>query len=149
MRKLSIAELTTFKLRKRYILTNNLDLEKATQLHIPSIFLLAILKKNFMTKNHVLGVFIYLSKAFDTIDHSKLLSKLNNYGIRGNVIELTKSYLSFDYNSQANLCNFIEIIHNTIYSNCKLDDNIMINPNATDSTIHRLKKIHYYKEWKK
>ena len=32
----------------------------------------------------------------------------------------------FDYNSQANFCNFIEIIHDTIDSNCKVDDNIMI-----------------------
>ena len=30
----------------------------------------------------------------DTIDYSKLLSKLHNYGIRGNALELIKSYLS-------------------------------------------------------
>ena len=42
----------------------------------------------------MLGVFIDLSKAFDTIDRSKLISKLHNYGIRGNALELIKSYLS-------------------------------------------------------
>ena len=36
------------------------------------------------------------------------------------------SEASFNYNSQANFCNFIEIIHDTIYSSCKVDDNIMI-----------------------
>ena len=48
---------------------------------------------NIEQKKHVIGIFLDLSKAFDTICHSKLLHKLENYGIRGNCLELLNSYL--------------------------------------------------------
>ena len=45
-------------------------------------------------KKRVLGIFIDLSKAFDTLKHGKLLVKLENYGIRGTVHKILTRYLS-------------------------------------------------------
>ena len=65
--------------------------------------------KSFEKNEYVLGVFIDLKKAFDTVNHEILLHKLKLYGINGTCLEWFKSYLS-----NRNQC----IVYN-IYNNFK------------------------------
>ena len=56
-------------------------------------YLINSLEDNMLT----CGIFLDISKAFDSIDHSILLSKLYKYGVRGNTLNWFMNYLSNRY----------------------------------------------------
>jgi hypothetical protein len=55
------------------------------------------INESFSENKFTIGVFLDFSKAFDTVDHSILLQKLEHYGIRGLALSWFKSYLSNRY----------------------------------------------------
>ena len=58
------------------------------------IYLVEKVSKALDTGQFVIGVFLDLRKAFDTVNHDILIKKLESYGIRGNILNWLKSYLS-------------------------------------------------------
>ena len=65
--------------------------------HSTSLALIDIverIKSNMDNGDHVIGIYLDLQKAFDTVDHKILLSKLAHYGIRGMCNKWFDSYLS-------------------------------------------------------
>ena len=48
----------------------------------------------FNENKYILGVFIDLSKAFDTADHGLLLKKLDMHGIKGKYLKWFHSYFT-------------------------------------------------------
>ena len=52
------------------------------------------IRNNLDNKTFSCGVFVDLEKAFDTVNHTILLAKLDHYGIRDNALAWFRSYLS-------------------------------------------------------
>ena len=62
--------------------------------------------KGWERKESTAAIFLDLSKAFDTLEHSVLFSKLEKYGIRGTALKWFQSYL--DQRSMSVKCKIKE-----------------------------------------
>ena len=73
---------------------NQFGFKKLNSSYMALMVLTGKLIKSLENGEFVIGVYLNFSKAFDTVDHEILLSKLSHYGIRGNSLIWFQSYLS-------------------------------------------------------
>ena len=75
-------------MKMNYFIKVNMD----SVLYIPEIT--DIITKELDRGKLPIGIFLDLSKAFDTLDHNILLKKLKHYGIKDTELKWIKSYLT-------------------------------------------------------
>ncbi len=85
---------------------------------------LDIITKNIENNEITAGIFLDLSKAFDTIDHKILLSKLEFYGIRGVANTWFENYLSNRYQ----FVNFKNMLSSTSHIKCGVLQGSILGP---------------------
>ena len=91
--KLIYSRLYSFLTAKGILNTNQFGFRKGRSTIHALHSSVDIIQDSLKNNKHVLGIFVDLSKAFDTLDHRIMLDKLDHYGIRGNAKSLFESYL--------------------------------------------------------
>ena len=75
-------------------------------------------------REHVVGVFMDLSKAFDTLDHTILLSKLAHYGVRGIALQWFSSYLTM----RRQFTHYNSVNSDVLYLKCGVPQGSILGP---------------------
>ena len=86
--------LLRFLKKQNSLLTSQYGFRRGHSTYMAILDMVENIRQAWEEGKHCLGVFIDFKKAFDTVDHSILLAKMEHLGIRGLPLELIKSYLS-------------------------------------------------------
>jgi len=73
---------------------------------------------------HVIGLYLDFAKAFDTVNHQILLSKLSHYGIRGNMLKWFESYLM----NRKQVVKYNDMISKEMLINCGVPQGSILGP---------------------
>ncbi|CAH2087990.1 unnamed protein product [Euphydryas editha] len=94
LEKLINKRLVNYLQQRKIISDNQFGFIKNRSTEDATILLTETITKHIEDKSKVIGVFLDLSKAFDTVSIQILLSKLETIGVRGIVLDIFRSYLS-------------------------------------------------------
>ena len=94
MEKLMHRRLYSFIKEHNILFQNQFGFRKGSSTSHSLIEITEKIKESIDNGKFGCGIFIDLKKAFDTVNHKILLSKLDHYGIRGTALKWFESYLS-------------------------------------------------------
>ena len=106
------------------LISNQFGFRKGHSTDYAIVQLLNKITESFANKEHIIGIFMDLSKAFDTIDHNILIYKLKRYGIRGITLAWFQDYL-FDRKQYVSFQSFNSPISNI---KCGVPQGSMLGP---------------------
>lgn len=86
-------DIYTFLIKFNILCDEQKGFRKNTNINMAIYDFLNLIMPNVDKKEPVCAIFTDLSKAFDYVNHDILLNKIETYGIRGNVLNLIKTYL--------------------------------------------------------
>ena len=78
---------------KKILYSHQYGFRKGFSTYMALVTLIDNLSTALENGEYAIGIFLDFSKAFDTVDHTILLKKLNYYGIRDSALQWFESYL--------------------------------------------------------
>jgi retron-type reverse transcriptase len=94
LEKLMSKRLDSFLTRNNILYKHQFGFRKGHSTILALIEIIDNIREELDKGNSVIGIYLDLSKAFDTVNHKILLDKLSHYGIRGQVWQWFQSYLT-------------------------------------------------------